>query len=54
MVMIATSTLLRMARQTPSTPKKNAIVSGANTVGRNDFGQELMTSLPPKALTARK
>ena len=54
MVMSATRMLLRMARQTPATPKKKAMVSGANTSGRKDLGQALMTSSPPKALTVSR
>ena len=54
MVMMATSTLLRIALQTPATPKKKARVCGANTSGRKDLGQALITSSPPKALTVSR
>ena len=46
--------LLRIAFQTPATPKKKVIVSGANTSGRKDFGQALITASPPKALIVRR
>ena len=53
MVMMATRTLLRIACQTPATPKKKAMVR-VEVSGRKDLGQALMTASPPKALTASR